>query len=120
MAETFEILVLVANDQGATLCRNCNGVTDLIQKIACNCQNRAHHCESESVLIGKDRIAPGKFACELINVLEQHAESHCYDSIIILADASIYDDLRRARHSERLHPPIAHFIVPEIAPWLTS
>ena len=112
----LETLVLVANDQGAAFCRSSNGVTYLIQKIACNCQKSGDHDESADDFVGKDRSARGKFAGELIGMLAHHAEGHSYDCAIILADTSIYNDLRWARDCKLSRLPIAHFIVPEAAP----
>jgi protein required for attachment to host cells len=119
MPETLkmmESLVLVANDQGAILSRNSDGVSHLIQKIACNCMESADNRESQADLVGKDRHARGKFACALIEMLERHAEGHRYDSVIILADASIYDELRRAGSCKLSRLPAAHLIGPKTAP----
>jgi hypothetical protein len=95
LSDPSETLILIANDQEATILRSCNGTTTLIGKIAYDCRARASPRDSAEELIGENRWSRRKFTRELIAMLEHDVAQNCPDCVVILANETIREDIRR-------------------------
>lgn len=107
-SETCEILVLVASDHRAVFCSNCNGVSRFIRAITCGCQTGPDGPVPERV--GRSSSVTKLFTRDLVALLEKDIDGGKYEGIIILADLSIHDELRRSRAGKLPHVLVAHLL----------
>ncbi|MDB5735876.1 MAG: hypothetical protein JWP16_1190 [Alphaproteobacteria bacterium] len=104
MTDRCEILVLVADDNNATISSNTNGESRLLRTFD---RIQPRHRE-----IGGSEAAHANrhvFACELIMALGRSAGECSCDGVVIYADASMMDELRQVQTSV-----IARLIVAQI------
>ncbi len=92
MQNSFGTLILVANEQSATLCANNDGVTRLLRSIdrvlpINDTQKNANHANYSP---------SGRhiYACELMMALGRGATEHDYDGVVIFAEAPMMEELR--------------------------
>jgi hypothetical protein len=92
MTRSLEILVLIANDRNATLCANMDGVTRFLRSIDCVLPARNPLTETEDLL----RVRHN-FACTLMMALCRSTGEHAYDGVVIFAEGSMMEELRRVQ-----------------------
>ena len=115
-SKASETLILIANDQEATICRSCNGTTHLIRKIICDCRTHASSCGFVGERIGENRWSRRRFARELIAMLEHDVDQSCPDCVVILADDTIREDIRRVAACRLSHSLITSLLEPAAEP----
>jgi protein required for attachment to host cells len=92
--ENNQILLLVASEQGATLCVNCNGVSELVARFS---PSRTSSREVSKIANFAHARRPHRgFAAELMGELRRCAVTGAYEGIVIYATYELMKELRAA------------------------
>jgi hypothetical protein len=91
MPSSFSILVLVANEESATLSTNSEGKSHLLRSIDRAPSPQITRYDDPSLISASVRH---RFACELMMVLGRALRDCPHDGVIIFADPSMMNELR--------------------------
>lgn len=94
-SDSSETLILIANDQEATICRSRDGTTTIVGKIVYDCGTDANPSGATDELIGENRWSRRVFARKLIAMLESDVARNCPDCFVILANETIRENIRK-------------------------
>jgi hypothetical protein len=105
MISSCEILVLIVDDQKATLCANSDGVTRLLRTIDRFLPANDAHRDA-----GNAFDAGTFFACRLTMALCRYMSERTYDGVVIFAQAPMMEELRKVQTSAISRVLIAEII----------
>lgn len=103
MTDQGEILVLIADENKATLSASTGGVTQLLRSIERVLKDTSH--------IGEEAIdSRRRFACELMMALCRSVGERICDGVVIFAEAPMMDELREVQTSSISRLMVAHIV----------